>query len=160
MIENRDILQWELVDVYKKAETAANDLTEEKAVVSSLKKEQQALEKQILKDKEERKSLETDLEEATKSLDEDIESSNAKISGIEDEKMVLYRTLTQQKNASKEAQENMEDAHKLMISLGKERDNGKQVKKLEDELASAKGEILRLRSQINSSDVLVNDKPR
>ncbi|KAK6284569.1 hypothetical protein POUND7_003521 [Theobroma cacao] len=169
--ENRDSLQKELVDVYKKAETTANDLKEEKKIVSSLNKEVQALEKQIVKDKEARKSLETDLEEATKSLDEmnrnilkfsvDLERANAKISSLEDEKMVLYKTLTEQKNASKEARENMEDAHNLVMTLGKERESlEKRAKKLEEELASAKGEILRLRSQINSSKVGVNDQPQ
>ncbi|KAG4199109.1 hypothetical protein ERO13_A05G129515v2 [Gossypium hirsutum] len=169
MTENRDSLQRELVDVYKKAETTADDLKEEKAIVSSLKKEVQALEKQISKDKEARKSLEKDLEEATKSLDEvnqnilklskDLESANAKISSLEDEKTVLYKTLTEQKNAAKEARENMEDAHNLVMSLGKERESlEKQAKKLEEELSSAKGEILRLRSEINTSKVAVNNE--
>ncbi|XWS16373.1 hypothetical protein CRYUN_Cryun34aG0081500 [Craigia yunnanensis] len=169
MTENRDSLQRELIDVYKKAETTANDLKEEKKLVSSLNKELQALEKQIVKDKEARISLETDLDEAIKSLDEmnrdilklsgDLERTNAKISSLEDEKMVLYKTLTEQKNASKEARENMEDAHNLVMALGKKRESlGKRAKKLEEELAFAKGEILRMRSQINSSKVPVNDQ--
>ncbi|XP_022714933.1 MAR-binding filament-like protein 1-1 isoform X1 [Durio zibethinus] len=167
--ENCDSLQRELVDAYKKAEATANDLKEEKKIVSSLHKELQALEKQIAMDKEARKSLETDLEEATKSLDEmnrnilklsgDLERANATISSLEDEKMVLYKTLTEHKNASKKARENMEDAHNLVMALGKERESlEKRAKKLEEELASAKGEILRLRSQINSSKVPVNDQ--
>ena len=91
-------------------------------------------------------------------LSEDLERANAKISSLEDEKMVLYKTLTEQKNASKEARENMEDAHNLVMALGKERESlEKRAKKLEEDLASAKGEILRLRSQINSSKVPVND---
>ncbi|OMO66793.1 MAR-binding filament-like protein 1-1-like protein [Corchorus olitorius] len=169
--ENRDNLQKELVDVLNKAETIAIDLNEEKKAVSSLNKELKALEKQIVKDKEARKSLETDLEEATKSLDEmnrnilklsrDLESANAKISSLEDEKMVLYKTLTEQKNATKEARENMEDAHNMVMTLGKERESlEKRAKKLEEELASAKGEILKLRSKINSSKVPVNDQPQ
>ncbi|KAF5466653.1 hypothetical protein F2P56_016560 [Juglans regia] len=169
VVENGDSLQKELVDVYKRAETTANDLKEEKKVVSSLNKELQALEKQMLKDKEAQKSLETDLEEATKSLDElnrkalslsrDIEKANSRISDLEDEKEVLYNSLTGQKNASKEAQENMEDAHNLIMRLGKERESlEKRANKLEEQLASAKGEILRLRSRINSSNAIVNNQ--
>ncbi|KAL5756180.1 hypothetical protein ACOSP7_020608 [Xanthoceras sorbifolium] len=167
--ENRDSLQKELVDVYKKVEAAANDLKEEKKVVSSLNKELQTLEKQIFKDKESRKSLETDLEEATKSLDEmnrnaltlskNLEKANFQISSLEDEKEVLYKSLTEQKNIAKEALENMEDAHNLVMRLGKERENlDKRAKKLEEEVAAAKGEILRLRSQVNSSKTLVNNR--
>ncbi|KAJ9179129.1 hypothetical protein P3X46_010952 [Hevea brasiliensis] len=160
--ENRDSLQKELVDVCKKAEVTANELREEKKLVSSLNKELQSLENQILKDNGARKSFETDLEEATKSLDEmnrnalilsgELGIANSRISDLEDEKQVLYKSLTEQKNASKEAQENMEDAHNIVLRLGKERESlEKKAKKLEEELASAKGEILRLRSKINSS---------
>ncbi|KAK7816637.1 mar-binding filament-like protein 1-1 [Quercus suber] len=168
-VEDRDRLQQELVGVYKKAENVANDLKEEKNVVSSLSKELQTLEKQILKDKEARRSLETDLEEATKSLDEmnrnvfvlsrDLEKANSQISDLEDEKEVLYKSLTEQKNVSREAQDNMEDAHNLVMRLGKERESlEKRAKKLEGELASAKGEILRARSHINSSKAHVNNQ--
>lgn len=167
--ENRDSLQKELVNVYRKAEATANDLKEQKKIVSSLSKELQALEKQTLKDKEARKSLETDLEEATKSLDgmnrnalalsKNLDKANSQISSLEDEKAVLYKSLTEQKSIANESQENMEDAHNLVMRLGRERESlDKRAKKLEEELASAKGEILRLRSQINSSKTLVNDK--
>ncbi|OMO52909.1 MAR-binding filament-like protein 1-1-like protein [Corchorus olitorius] len=64
VIENRDSIQMELVDVYRMAKTISIDLNEEIKVVSSLHKELQALEKQIMKNKEARKSLETNLEEA------------------------------------------------------------------------------------------------
>ncbi|XP_021674375.2 MAR-binding filament-like protein 1-1 isoform X2 [Hevea brasiliensis] len=160
--ENRDSVQKELIDVYQKAEVTANELREEKKIVSSLNKELQRLENQIMKDREARKSLETDLEDATKSLDEmnrnalilsgELEKANSRISNLEDEKEVLYKSLTKQKNASKEAQENMEDAHSIVLMLGKEREIlEKKAKKFEEELAFAKGEILKLRSQINSS---------
>ncbi|KDO51184.1 hypothetical protein CISIN_1g036820mg [Citrus sinensis] len=167
--ENRDSLRKELVNIYKKAEATANDLKEQKEIVSSLNKELQALEKQTSKDKEARKSLETDLEEATKSLDEmnrnalelskNLEKANSQISNLEDEKAVLYKSLTEQKSIANESRENMEDAHNLVMRLGQERKSlDKRSKKLEEELASAKGEILRLRSQINSSKTLVNDE--
>ncbi|KAG2722970.1 hypothetical protein I3843_02G129300 [Carya illinoinensis] len=169
VVENRDSLQKELVDLYKKAETAANDLIEEKKVVSSLNKELQAWEKRILKEKEARKSLEKHLEEATKSLDEmnrkylilsgELEKANSQISSLKDGKELLYKSLTEQKNISKEARENLEDAHNLVMRVGKERVRlEKRANKLEEGLASAKGEILRLKSQINSSKSLVNNQ--
>ncbi|KAM1430615.1 hypothetical protein ACFX2I_046656 [Malus domestica] len=152
--KKRDSLHEELADVYKKVERALSDLKEENEIVSSLKKE---------------KSLETDLEEATKALDEMnrnamvfsqvIERANSLISRLEDEKDVVYISLTEHKIASKEAQENMEDVHNLVMRLGEERKGlEKRSKKLEEELVSAKGEILRLRSQINSSKDLVNNQ--
>ncbi|KAG5537661.1 hypothetical protein RHGRI_024942 [Rhododendron griersonianum] len=166
--ENNDILQKELVDVYKKAESMTHDLNEERKVVTSLNKELQDLEKKNLSDKESRKSLEMDLEEATKSLDEmnlnalllsrELEMSKSHISSLEDENHVMYNSLVEQKQLSQEARENMEDAHSLIMKLGMERENfGNRAKKLEEELALAKGEILRLRSQINSSRAPVND---
>ncbi|XP_058226854.1 MAR-binding filament-like protein 1-1 isoform X2 [Rhododendron vialii] len=162
--ENNDILRKELVDVYKKAESATHDLNEERKVVTSLNKEL----KDLVSSKESRKSLEMDLEEATKSLDEmnlnallisrELEMSKSQISSLEDEKHVMYNSLVEQKQFSQEARENMEDAHSLIMKLGMERENfGNRAKKLEEELALAKGEILRLRSQINSSRAPVND---
>ncbi|XP_019198862.1 PREDICTED: MAR-binding filament-like protein 1-1 [Ipomoea nil] len=169
--ETRDSLQKELVDVYKRAESAANDLKEERNIIANLKKELQAVETQILKDKEVQKSLEADLEETTKSLVElnqnamvlskNLELANSTISGLEDEKEMLQKSLSEQKQVSQEARENMEDAHTLVMRLGKERENlEKRAKKLEEELASAKGEILRLRSQMNSSKTPVNDQEK
>ncbi|KAA0059285.1 MAR-binding filament-like protein 1-1 [Cucumis melo var. makuwa] len=168
VIESRNGLQKELEDVYQRAETISNDLEEERKVVSSLNKEIQTLEKQNLKDKEARKSLETDLDEAIKSLDEmnrnalllskELEKSNSHVANLEDEKEVLRQSITDQKNATIEAQENLEDAHNLVMKLGKERDSfEKKAKKLEADLASAKGEILRLRSEMQSSKAIVNN---
>ncbi|CAH9056367.1 unnamed protein product [Cuscuta epithymum] len=165
---SRDSLQKELVDVYKKAESAANDLREERGVVASLNKELQILETEVLRHKEERnKSLEADLEEAMKSLVEmnqnamalskELELAITAVSRLEDEKQVLHKSLAEQRKASQEARDNMEDAHNLVMRLGKERENfERRAKKLEEELGSAKGEILRLRSQMNSSNTPVN----
>uniref|UniRef100_A0A1J3FJ00 MAR-binding filament-like protein 1 n=1 Tax=Noccaea caerulescens TaxID=107243 RepID=A0A1J3FJ00_NOCCA len=154
-------LQKELVEIYKKAETSNKELEEEKKTVLALNKEVKAMEKQMLMDREARKPLETDLEEAVKSLDEmnknasilsrELEKVNTNVSSLEDEKEVLQRSLEEAKNASKEAKENVEDAHSLVINLGKEREVlEKKVKKLEEDLGSAKGEILRMRSKPNS----------
>ncbi|KAK1362955.1 MAR-binding filament-like protein 1-1 [Heracleum sosnowskyi] len=167
-VQNCESLQKELDDVYRKAESAVRELEEEKGVITSLNKELRNLESQILKDKEARVSLETDLEEATRSLDEmnrnalilskDLELANSKISSLQDEKDVYYRSLTEQKQISQEAKENMEDAHKLVMKLGKEREKfEKKSQKLEEAAASAKGEILRLRSQISSSKASINN---
>lgn len=53
---------------------------------------------------------------------------------------------------AREALENLEDAHNLVMRLGKERESlAKKSKRLEDEVATAKGEILRLRSEMNAS---------
>ncbi|KAH1160541.1 hypothetical protein GLYMA_11G237600v4 [Glycine max] len=156
-LEKNDSLQKELVEVYKKAESTAEDL-----------KEQKQLEQQVSKDKESRKSLEGDLEEATKSLDEmnrnavilsgELQRANSLVSSLEKEKDVLIKFLNDQRNACKEAQDNIEDAHNLIMKLGKERENlEKKGKKFEEELASAKGEILCLKSRINSSKVAVNN---
>ncbi|XP_022954147.1 MAR-binding filament-like protein 1-1 [Cucurbita moschata] len=170
VIESRNGLQKELDDAYRKAETISNDLEEERKVVVSLNKEIQTLEKQNVKDKEARKCLETDLEEAIKSLDEmnrnalllskELEKSNSHVANLEDEKEALRRSVTDQKNAAIEAQENLEDAHNIVMKLGKERDSFENMtKKLEADLASAKGEILRLRREIKSSNKTNQQQP-
>ncbi|CDY21894.1 BnaC01g35540D [Brassica napus] len=128
-------LQKELVEIYN----TNKKLEEERKTVLALEKEEKAMEKQMLMDREARKSLETDLEEAV---------------SLEDEKEVLQRTLEEANKASKEAKESMEGAYSFLMSLRKEREVlEKKVKKLEEDLGSAKGEILRMRSQPNSKVV-------
>ncbi|MCE2056026.1 MAR-binding filament-like protein 1 [Datura stramonium] len=166
---NRDSLQTELVDVYKKAERAANELKQEKNIVETLDKELKFLESQITREKELRKNLEEELEKATESLDEmnrnvlalakELELANSRISILEDEREVLQKSVSEQKQISQEARENLEDAHSLVMKLGKERESlEKRANKLEDEMAAAKGEILRLRTQINSAKAPVNNE--
>nr|XP_027126077.1 MAR-binding filament-like protein 1-1 [Coffea arabica] len=150
VVQTRDELQKELVDVYKKAESAANDLNEEKAIVASLNKELKALDTRVSKESEARKSLERNLEEATRSLNEinqnalilsrELELANSQISSLEDEKDALYKSLPYKATRAGKGE------------------FGKRAKKLEEELAAAKGEILRLRSRINSSKTNVNDQ--
>ncbi|KAG5406967.1 hypothetical protein IGI04_013086 [Brassica rapa subsp. trilocularis] len=160
-------LQKELVEVYKRGEATNKELKEEKETVSALEKEVKAMEKQMLMDREAMKALETDLEEAVKSLDEmnkntatlsrELEKVNTHASSLEDEREVLQGSLEEARNASKEAKENVEDAHIVVMSLGKEREVlEKKVKKLEEELGSAKGEIVRMRSQQQDSIKAVN----
>ncbi|XP_057773019.1 MAR-binding filament-like protein 1-1 [Salvia miltiorrhiza] len=155
-------LEEELIDALRKVESATVDLNEEKKIVSTLNKELMHLETQILRDKEARKSLESELEEATKFLNDvnqnalmlsrELELAHSQISSVEDEKEKLYKFIAVQKQASQESQVHLEDAHNLVMKLGKERESlTNRGKKLEEELASAKGEILRLMSQINSS---------
>ncbi|KAK6795845.1 hypothetical protein RDI58_009300 [Solanum bulbocastanum] len=169
--ENRDSLQTELVDVYKKAEHAANELKQEKTIVATLEEELKFLESQITREKELRKSLEDELEKATESLDEinrnvlalaeELELATSRNSSLEDEREVLQQSVSEQKQISQEAQENLEDAHSLVMKLGKERESlEKRAKKLEEEMAAAKGEILRLRSQINSVKIPVENEEK
>ncbi|XP_009615181.1 MAR-binding filament-like protein 1-1 [Nicotiana tabacum] len=169
--ENRDNLQTELVDVYKKAERAVNELKQEKNIVVTLEKELTFLEAQITREKESRKNLEEELERATESLDEmnrnafalakELELANSRISSLKDEREVLQKSVSEQKQISQEARENLEDAHSLVMKLGKERESlEKRAKKLEDEMASAKGEILRLRTQVNSVKAPVNKEEK
>ncbi|KAH0943618.1 hypothetical protein HID58_003255 [Brassica napus] len=116
-----------------------------------------AVEKDLLKKARD----ELEVEEAVKSLDEmnkntsiltkELEKMNTHVSSLEDEKEVLQRTLEEANKASKEAKENMEGAYSFLMSLRKERGViEKKVKKLEEDLGSAKGEILRMRSQSKS----------
>ncbi|XP_011072628.1 MAR-binding filament-like protein 1-1 [Sesamum indicum] len=162
-VQKCDSLEKELVDAHEKAESAALVLKQEKLIISSLNKDLMALETQISKDNEARKSLEADVEEATKSLDEmnkhalviseELELANNQILSLEDEKAELYRSLIQLKRAHQVALENLEDAHNLIVRLGNERESlQKRGEKLEEVLASAKGEILQLRSQINDEN--------
>ncbi|KAA8541822.1 hypothetical protein F0562_022974 [Nyssa sinensis] len=191
--EAKELLQRSLDEAKRSGEVLAGELTSAKEVLKKTKdelqivsrelataaenrdslqkelKELQALDNQILKDKESRRYLETDLEEATKSLDEmnrnalilsrDLEVTNSTIASLEDEKEILYRSLAEQKQVSQATRETMEDAHNLVMRLGKGRENlEKRANKLEEELASAKGEILRLRSETNLSRTLINDQ--
>ncbi|KAK4349962.1 hypothetical protein RND71_029275 [Anisodus tanguticus] len=169
--ENCDSLQTELVDVYKKAERTANELKEEKNIAAALEKELKFLEAQITKEKELRTNLEEELDKATESLDEmnqnvlalakDLELANSLISSLENEREVLRKSVSEQKQISQEARENLEDAHSLVMKLGKERESlENRAKKLEDEMAAAKGEILRLRTQINSVKAPVNNEEK
>ncbi|GFQ00050.1 mar-binding filament-like protein 1-1 [Phtheirospermum japonicum] len=162
LVRKRDILEKELMKANEKAENAVFDLNEEKKILFTLNEELKILENQNLKDRELRKSLESDLDEASKSLDEmnrnalilsrELEFANSRISGLEEEKDAVLNALEGQKRDSREARENLEDAHDLVMRLGKERESLEtRGNKLEDELASAKGEILRLKSGIKAS---------
>ncbi|KAM0933433.1 putative transcription factor bZIP family [Dioscorea sansibarensis] len=162
VMKDRESLKKELLGIYKKAEITAHELKEEKNLVATLNRELEVLGKQLVKDSEARKALESDLDEATKSLDEmnksalllskELESSNSRASSLETEKEMLFQSLIEQKDITKEAQENLEDAQNLITRLGSDGENlEKRSKMLEDDLAAAKGEILRLRRQISSN---------
>ncbi|GAB4842160.1 MAR-binding filament-like protein [Ancistrocladus abbreviatus] len=167
--QSRDDLKKELIDVYKKAESASYSLQEEQKMVASLNTELQALERQISKDREARKSLETDLDEATKALDEmtksalmlsrELEIANSRVSSHEEERDFLSRSLEEQKKISQEAKDNLEDAHNMVMRLGSERESlDSRTRELEDELASLKSEILRLNGQLNANRAVVNSQ--
>ncbi|XP_072964516.1 MAR-binding filament-like protein 1-1 isoform X1 [Typha angustifolia] len=158
--EDHDKLKKELLEIYKKLESTSRELKEERKIVATLNRELEVLAKQVQRDSEARRALEADLDEATRSLDEmnksalvlskELENTNSMVANLEAEKEMLFKALTEQKNKTKESQENIEDAQSLITRLGGERDSfEKRSKKLEEELASAKGEILRLRRQIS-----------
>ncbi|KAK3140569.1 hypothetical protein QOZ80_5AG0402730 [Eleusine coracana subsp. coracana] len=156
-------LNKELLDAYKKLESLTNELVKERKINATLNRELEALVKQSLIESEARRALEIDLDEATRSLNEvnestlslskQLENTNYRISSIKEEKEVLSKALEEQKKSTVEAQENMKDAQNIIEKLGTERENFEmRSKMLEDELATAKGEILRLRRQISASE--------
>ncbi|KAL8458187.1 hypothetical protein ACS0TY_035904 [Phlomoides rotata] len=163
-----DSIEKELVDARMKRERAAAEVNDEKKITSSMKEKIKDLDIQICKDKEARKSLESDLEETTKSLNEmnqnammlskELEFANSQISSLEEDRDALYNSLDLQKGANVEAQRKLEDAHNLIMRLGKRRESlAEKGKRLDEELASAKGEILQLRSRITSSKAPLNN---
>ncbi|CAL9159146.1 unnamed protein product [Musa hybrid cultivar] len=160
VVADRKNLKEELVETYKKLEATVHEVTEERKMVSTLNRELEVLGKQMQRDSEALGALEADLDEATKSLDEmnknalllsrELESSNTLTTSLEAEKEMLFKSLSEQKNITKEAWENIKDAQNLILLLGSERESvEKRTRKLEEELAFAKGEILRLRRQIS-----------
>jgi chromosome segregation ATPase len=155
-------LDKELLDAYKKLESLTNELVKESKINATLNRELKSLMKQSLLESEARRDLEVDLDEATRSLNEmnestlllstQLENTNSRISAIKEEKEMLSKALEEQKKSTVEAQENMKDAQNTIEKLGTERENFEMRSKvLEDELATAKGEILRLRRQISAS---------
>ncbi|XP_039836804.1 MAR-binding filament-like protein 1 isoform X2 [Panicum virgatum] len=155
-------LNKELLDAYKRLESTTNELVKERKINATLNREFEALVKQSAIESEARKALQVDLDEATRSLNEvnqstlslskQLETTNSKVSAIKEEKEMLSKALEEQKKSTVQAQENMEDAQNTIKRLGTERQSFEmRSKKLEDELATAKGEILRLRRQISTS---------
>ncbi|XAR50621.1 hypothetical protein NMG60_11004989 [Bertholletia excelsa] len=161
-VKNCENLKKELADVYRRVEIAVQDLEEEKKI-SSLNKELQTLEKEILTDI----GLRVEIEEAKRSLDEtnrnamlltrELEVQIARLSDLEVERDMLYESIAEEKRVSKEARESLEEAQNNVMRLERERESLENtVKKLEEELVSAKGEILQLRGEINSSNALLD----
>ncbi|KQK03024.1 hypothetical protein BRADI_2g05090v3 [Brachypodium distachyon] len=162
VVEARDNLKKELLDVYKKFESTTQELVEERRTVTTLNRELEALAKQLQVDSQARRALEAELDEATRSLDEmntsalslskALESTHSKNSTLEAEKEVLSKALDEEKKKTIQAQENSEDAQNLISRLQTERESFEmRSRHLEEELALAKGEMLRLRRQISAS---------
>ncbi|KAJ6837826.1 MAR-binding filament-like protein 1 isoform X3 [Iris pallida] len=130
ILEDRENLKKELLEIYKKVELAAEELKEERTTVATLKRELEMIKQQMLEDTKARKDLEADLDEATKSLDEmnkstqllsrELEISNSRIASFEAEKAMLLQPVIKQKDNDRESQENVEDAQNLITSLGSE----------------------------------------
>ncbi|KAE8819195.1 hypothetical protein D1007_02949 [Hordeum vulgare] len=160
--EVHDELNKELLDAYKKLESATDELVRERQINSILNRELEALVEQSQVESEARRALHVDLDEATVSLNEvnestlflsnKLDSTVSRICAIKEEKEVLSAALLEQKKSTAEAQKNMVDAQHLIKRLGMERENSEiRNKKLEEELATAKGEMLYLRRQITAS---------
>lgn len=156
----RDDLEKQLAEASVKAESAELELKREKEAVAALNRELEASARQREELSAARREMESDLEEATKSLDEvnkkllslskELEDGDSLNAALRAEKEMLYESLLGQKNAAREAQENIEDAQNVITRLGAERERlEKKVKKFEEELAASKGEILRLRRQVS-----------
>lgn len=161
-LKARDNLKKELLDVYKNLESTTHELVEERKIVTTLNRELEALAKQLHADFEARKALEADLDEATKSLDEmnnsalslskELEETHSRNDTLEAEKEMLSKALAEQTKITTEAQENTEDAQNLITGLQTEKESFElRSRHLEEELALAKGEILRLRRQISAN---------
>lgn len=148
ILKANEILKKELLAIYKKSESTANNLVKERILSAELRKELGVSEKQVLQDSQVIAGLVKDLDEAKTSILRELEFANSTIANLKEEKMLMYNSLLDERKMSEEARENIEDAQKLIIRLGDERENlSKRVSKLEEELASAKCEILRLRRQ-------------
>lgn len=149
----------ELSKIHKTAETSFAALNEQKKMSAALSSKLEASERNLLEEKENNRMLQTDFEEATKSMEEmrncimslseELEIAKSKINNLEEERDSLYESLEKQNQLTKEVQEGAEHANKLLMRFEKEKDVYlKRAKKLEEEISSAKGEILRLRKQI------------
>ncbi|KAL2932468.1 MAR-binding filament-like protein 1-1 [Bienertia sinuspersici] len=165
--ENMQSMKQELQltkEALESSKQEASDLTME---LSESRKSSSELEAELLKVQtefsEEKESFQNSLNEAIKSLDEmkqqaltlskDLEVSNSRISSLEEEREFLVNSLEKEKKLARDAQENLEDAQSVMARLGTERESfQKRAKKLEDDLASAKGEFLHLRAQANKQE--------
>ncbi|XP_073296875.1 MAR-binding filament-like protein 1-1 isoform X2 [Primulina huaijiensis] len=168
-VQKCDSSEKELIDAHRKAEAAADALTEERKIVSSLNNELLVFETEISRNKEAQKILEADLAATSRSFGEktqnestllrNLESANSTISSFEDEKNALHKSLDEQKQMNQEARKNLEYATNVVMELGKELESlEKRGKKLQHELAFAKGEILQLRSQVNASKTKENNQ--
>jgi chromosome segregation ATPase len=149
-------------DNLKNLESTTHELVDERKTVTTLNRELEALAKQLHADSEARKALEADLDEATKSLDEmnksalslseELEKTHSRNDTLEAEKESLSKALAEQMKITTEAQENTADAQNLITRFQTEKDSFElRSRHLEEELALAKGEILRLRRQISAN---------
>lgn len=163
----RDKLQKELAHEQKVVETLASHLENEKRIVGTLSKRLEASEEE----EELRRSLEADLQVASKNIDDltmdvrmlsdKLEKSGTQISDLEQKNDAFLNDLEKERKAAQQAQKSLEDAHSLVMKLGNQKEKlEKRAEKLEDDLASAKGEILRLTNEVNSSKTAVNGEPK
>ena len=155
-IKARNALEDGLAVAGEKSTFLALELERERNTVATLKSLLEASGQQKEELSRERKEVERNLEDATRSLAEvnervialtnELEDGKSVNNALQAEKEMLYDSLMEQKKTAREARENIEDAQNVISHLGVERESlEKKVKKFEEELAASKGEILRLR---------------
>ncbi|CAA7409943.1 unnamed protein product [Spirodela intermedia] len=176
-LESNEDLEEELKGIYARIEITGRKLKEEKDVAAGLTQELDVSRKRAQNFSEAKKTLEYDLRESEKTLEEMVEelsSLSAELqdaasenNALESEKEKLRLTLVRKQSLAEAAQENIDDAQRAIEILGTERESlGRKAKRLEEEIASEKGEILRLRRRIEltkgksaGSSRMVNDPP-
>ena len=155
-IKARNALEDGLAVAGEKSTFLALELERERNTVATLKSLLEASGQQKEELSRERKEVERNLEDATRSLAEvnervialtnELEDGKSVNNALQAEKEMLYDSLMEQTKTAREARENIEDAQNVISHLGVERESlEKKVKKFEEELAASKGEILRLR---------------
>ncbi|XP_078432244.1 MAR binding filament-like protein 1 [Wolffia australiana] len=156
--EAREELQRELALAAERSTATAQELAREREAASSLKDELSASARRGEELSREISELEGKLAAAAASLAEvnqrftaltqEVEDGKSVNATLQAEKEMLYVSLTEQSNATREARVNLEDAQSVINRLGEERERlEKKVIKYEEELAASKADILRLRRQ-------------
>ncbi|CAA6672717.1 unnamed protein product [Spirodela intermedia] len=127
-LESNEDLEEELKGIYARIEITGRKLKEEKDVAAGLAQELDVSRKRAQNFSEAKKTLEYDLRESEKTLEE------------MSEKEKLRLTLVRKQSLAEAAQENIDDAQRAIEILGTERESlGRKAKRLEEEIASKRG---------------------
>lgn len=143
-------------------------LTKEKESAATNKKQLEAARKAVAEAKENIKFLRQDVERAkievdnmnkdVKELSKQLESANAKVASLETEKASLTSLLNEERRVSSNLREKVNQVDVALGKLSKEKETTtKRAKKLEGELASTKGEMLRMKKQAITVDTALKE---